>query len=141
MYPGGQGAGGDRPDVGLLRLHSTFRHDLKIYASDEGRVQMTAAAFAKGLLALDGELAPILVQMVKSANTNGLLDNDVDSTKEQQKVKQTLHDLLAIDRPFASEDHDIVSREMKIWLMNCSLNERIDCTNTITFVDYIVGFY
>jgi inositol-hexakisphosphate/diphosphoinositol-pentakisphosphate 1-kinase len=32
---------------GLLRLHSTFRHDLKIYASDEGRVQMTAAAFAK----------------------------------------------------------------------------------------------
>ena len=32
---------------GLLRLHSTYRHDLKIYASDEGRVQMTAAAFAK----------------------------------------------------------------------------------------------
>ena len=31
-----------------FRLHSTFRHDLKIYASDEGRVQMTAAAFAKG---------------------------------------------------------------------------------------------
>ena len=35
------------PGLGLLRLHSTFRHDLKIYASDEGRVQMTAAAFAK----------------------------------------------------------------------------------------------
>jgi hypothetical protein len=33
---------------GLLRLHSTYRHDLKIYTSDEGRVQMTAAAFAKG---------------------------------------------------------------------------------------------
>lgn len=110
MYPGGQGAGGDRPDVGLLRLHSTFRHDLKIYASDEGRVQMTAAAFAKGLLALDGELAPILVQMVKSANTNGLLDNDVDSTKEQQKVKQTLHDLLAKDRQFTEEDYETVSR-------------------------------
>lgn len=42
MYPGGQskGLGGD--GLGLLRLHSTFRHDLKIYASDEGRVQMTA---------------------------------------------------------------------------------------------------
>lgn len=39
-YAGTQG-------LGLLRLHSTFRHDLKIYASDEGRVQMTAAAFAK----------------------------------------------------------------------------------------------
>ena len=31
---------------------------------------MTAAAFAKGLLALDGELAPILVQMVKSIKKN-----------------------------------------------------------------------
>ena len=31
-----------------------------------------------GLLALEGELTPILVQMVKSANTNGLLDNDCD---------------------------------------------------------------
>ena len=111
MYPGGQGVVGDRPDVGLLRLHSTFRHDLKIYASDEGRVQMTAAAFAKGLLALDGELAPILVQMVKSANTNGLLDNDVDSTKEQQKVKHTLHDLLAKDRNFTQEEYDTVKHE------------------------------
>lgn len=35
------------PGCGLLRLHSTYRHDLKIYASDEGRVQMTAASFAK----------------------------------------------------------------------------------------------
>lgn len=35
------------PGCGLLRLHSTYRHDLKIYASDEGRVQMTAAAFTK----------------------------------------------------------------------------------------------
>lgn len=108
MYPGGQGAGSDQSDVGLLRLHSTFRHDLKIYASDEGRVQMTAAAFAKGLLALDGELAPILVQMVKSANTNGLLDNDADSTKEQQKIKQTLHELLARDQDFTLEDYETV---------------------------------
>ena len=35
------------PGCDFLRLHSTYRHDLKIYASDEGRVQMTAAAFAK----------------------------------------------------------------------------------------------
>jgi inositol-hexakisphosphate/diphosphoinositol-pentakisphosphate 1-kinase len=40
---------------GLLRLHSTYRHDLKIYSSDEGRVQTSAAAFAKGLLDLEGE--------------------------------------------------------------------------------------
>ena len=69
--------------LGLLRLQSTFRHDLKIYASDEGRVQMTAAAFTKGLLDLEGELTPILVQMVKSANTNGLLDNDSQVARQQ----------------------------------------------------------
>ena len=70
--------------LGLLRLHSTYRHDLKIYASDEGRVQMTAAAFTKGLLALEGELTPILFQMVKSAHTNGLLDNDCAASGVQQ---------------------------------------------------------
>lgn len=32
---------------GILRLHSTFRHDMKIKASDEGRVMKTAAAFTK----------------------------------------------------------------------------------------------
>ncbi|GFS15254.1 inositol hexakisphosphate and diphosphoinositol-pentakisphosphate kinase, partial [Elysia marginata] len=49
LYPGGQGSNGqfEAPGLGFLRLHSTFRHDLKIYASDEGRVQMTAAAFTK----------------------------------------------------------------------------------------------
>lgn len=41
MYPEGPGGG-------ILRLHSTFRHDLKIKTSDEGRVMKTAAAFAKG---------------------------------------------------------------------------------------------
>ena len=35
MYPGGQGQYAGQ-GLGLLRLHSTFRHDLKIYASDEG---------------------------------------------------------------------------------------------------------
>ncbi|XP_075397451.1 inositol hexakisphosphate and diphosphoinositol-pentakisphosphate kinase 2 isoform X5 [Tenrec ecaudatus] len=95
------------PGCGLLRLHSTYRHDLKIYASDEGRVQMTAAAFAKGLLALEGELTPILVQMVKSANMNGLLDSDSDSLSScQQRVKARLHEILQKDRDFTAEDYE-----------------------------------
>ncbi|KAK7126228.1 hypothetical protein R3I93_021573 [Phoxinus phoxinus] len=107
MYPGGQGDYAGFPGCGLLRLHSTYRHDLKIYASDEGRVQMTAAAFAKGLLALEGELTPILVQMVKSANMNGLLDSDSDSLSScQQKVKARLHDILQKDRDFTTEDFE-----------------------------------
>ncbi|GIY22700.1 hypothetical protein CDAR_203983 [Caerostris darwini] len=106
MYPGGQGEYAGTQGLGLLRLHSTYRHDLKIYASDEGRVQMTAAAFAKGLLALEGELTPILVQMVKSANTNGLLDNDCDASNYQNMVKQRLHETLQIDREFTEEDYE-----------------------------------
>ncbi|XP_050976726.1 inositol hexakisphosphate and diphosphoinositol-pentakisphosphate kinase 2 isoform X3 [Labeo rohita] len=107
MYPGGQGDYAGFPGCGLLRLHSTYRHDLKIYASDEGRVQMTAAAFAKGLLALEGELTPILVQMVKSANMNGLLDSDSDSLSScQQKVKARLHEILQKDRDFTPEDYE-----------------------------------
>ncbi|ROL43951.1 Inositol hexakisphosphate and diphosphoinositol-pentakisphosphate kinase 1 [Anabarilius grahami] len=107
MYPGGQGDYAGFPGCGLLRLHSTYRHDLKIYASDEGRVQMTAAAFAKGLLALEGELTPILVQMVKSANMNGLLDSDSDSLTDcQQRVKARLHEIMQKNKDFSEEDYN-----------------------------------
>ncbi|XP_038606048.1 inositol hexakisphosphate and diphosphoinositol-pentakisphosphate kinase 1 isoform X7 [Tachyglossus aculeatus] len=107
MYPGGQGDYAGFPGCGLLRLHSTYRHDLKIYASDEGRVQMTAASFAKGLLALEGELTPILVQMVKSANMNGLLDSDGDSLSScQHRVKARLHSILQQDAPFSPQDYE-----------------------------------
>ena len=61
MYPRYGPAGG-----GLLRLHSTYRHDLKIYSSDEGRVQTSAAAFTQGLLDLEGDsLTPILVRCIR----------------------------------------------------------------------------
>ncbi|XP_077329484.1 inositol hexakisphosphate and diphosphoinositol-pentakisphosphate kinase 1 isoform X19 [Lithobates pipiens] len=133
MYPGGQVSGkipalgcsspidcGDYagfPGCGLLRLHSTYRHDLKIYASDEGRVQMTAAAFAKGLLALEGELTPILVQMVKSANMNGLLDSDSLSSC-QQKVKAHLHEIMHKDAEFTKDDQERLAPTSSISLIN-----------------------
>ncbi|GAU99688.1 hypothetical protein RvY_10649 [Ramazzottius varieornatus] len=103
MYPG-SGESSDKQGHGLLRLHSTLRHDLKIYASDEGRVQTTAAAFAKGLLALEGELTPILVQMVKSADTNGLLDNDLDARESGNIVKKRLKSILKKNADFSEED-------------------------------------
>ncbi|XP_031424899.1 inositol hexakisphosphate and diphosphoinositol-pentakisphosphate kinase 2 isoform X2 [Clupea harengus] len=119
MYPGGQGDYAGFPGCGLLRLHSTYRHDLKIYASDEGRVQMTAAAFAKGLLALEGELTPILVQMVKSANMNGLLDNDIDSLSScQHRVKGRLHEIMQKDQDFTDEEYDKLSPTASCSLMN-----------------------
>ncbi|XP_063781971.1 inositol hexakisphosphate and diphosphoinositol-pentakisphosphate kinase 1 isoform X13 [Pseudophryne corroboree] len=134
MYPGGQDGNtptlgcsspvdsGDYagfPGCGLLRLHSTYRHDLKIYASDEGRVQMTAAAFAKGLLALEGELTPILVQMVKSANMNGLLDSDSDSLSScQQKVKAHLHEIMQKNAEFSEEDQEKLAPTSSTSLIN-----------------------
>ncbi|CAJ0593139.1 unnamed protein product [Cylicocyclus nassatus] len=110
LYPGIRRADGksspeDTQGLGFLRLHSTYRHDLKIYASDEGRVQMTAAAFAKGMLALEGELTPILMQMVKSANTDGLLDDDCHARDFQTELKGYLHQALQVDREWTPEDY------------------------------------
>jgi inositol hexakisphosphate/diphosphoinositol-pentakisphosphate kinase len=85
MYPRAGPAGG-----GLLRLHSTYRHDLKIYSSDEGRVQMTAAAFAKGFLDLEGELTPILASLVRTVNTTSLLDHADPVNDTMHKLKQRL---------------------------------------------------
>ncbi|KAJ1285668.1 hypothetical protein BS78_03G295200 [Paspalum vaginatum] len=78
---------------GLLRLHSTYRHDLKIYSSDEGRVQMSAAAFAKGLLDLEGELTPILVSLV--SKDSSMLDGLQDGTVDINEAKARLHDIIA----------------------------------------------
>jgi hypothetical protein len=76
MYPSAEH---EDDGAGLLRLHSTFRHDLKIYSSDEGRVQVTAAAFAKGLLQLENDIPPILASLVRKDDfVNKLLD-DVSS--------------------------------------------------------------
>ncbi|XP_068711833.1 inositol hexakisphosphate and diphosphoinositol-pentakisphosphate kinase 2-like isoform X2 [Montipora foliosa] len=105
IYPGGHGQYSKFSGCGLLRLHSTYRHDLKIYASDEGRVQMTAAAFAKGFLALEGELTPILVHLVRSdKNTTEMLDTSSDAAKTLGKVKHRLHEMLHSSKDFEEED-------------------------------------
>ena len=89
MYPTEGPDGG-----GLLRLHSTYRHDLKIYSSDEGRVQMSAAAFVQGLLDLEGRsLTPILVSLVKKDAS--MLDAFGKSTCEKiAAAKALLYDHL-----------------------------------------------
>eukprot|EP00298_Acanthocystis_sp_HF-20_P014398 c20755_g1_i1.p1 GENE.c20755_g1_i1~~c20755_g1_i1.p1 ORF type:complete len:1055 (+),score=441.22 c20755_g1_i1:44-3208(+) len=80
---------------GLLRLHSTMRHDLKIYSSDEGRVQMTAAAFAKGFLDLEGQLTPILATLVyKDEQASTMLDDSGRGESLTKEVKDRLKKLL-----------------------------------------------
>ncbi|XP_065877943.1 inositol hexakisphosphate and diphosphoinositol-pentakisphosphate kinase VIP2-like isoform X4 [Euphorbia lathyris] len=84
MYPG--------EGTGLLRLHSTYRHDLKIYSSDEGRVQMSAAAFAKGLLDLEGQLTPILVSLV--SKDSSMLDGLDNASIEIRAAKDRLNEII-----------------------------------------------
>lgn len=51
-------------------------------------------------------MTPILVQMVKSANMNGLLDSDSDSLTDcQQKVKARLHEIMQKGQEFTEEDY------------------------------------
>lgn len=90
MYPGPDGGG-------VLRLHATYRHDLKIKASDEGRVMKTAASFTKGLLELEGQLTPILVSLVRveeksrqilDSGGNAEIKNETDKCKAQLDLLQ-----------------------------------------------------
>uniref|UniRef100_A0A1X7UU03 Inositol hexakisphosphate and diphosphoinositol-pentakisphosphate kinase n=1 Tax=Amphimedon queenslandica TaxID=400682 RepID=A0A1X7UU03_AMPQE len=104
MYPGGEGEYSLLPGSGFLRLHSTYRHDLKVYASDEGRVQLSAAAFTKGLLDLEGNMASILAHLVKmDQNTTDMLDTSSDAAESLNRVKQDLHQMLQSTRDFDAE--------------------------------------
>jgi len=97
MYPDPSGGG-------ILRLHSTFRHDLKIKTSDEGRVMKTAAAFAKGMLELEGELPPILVSLVhKEKESNHMLDpsGNKEVKKMLEKCKTQISTTLQADKDFS----------------------------------------
>jgi hypothetical protein len=90
----------------MFLLQSTYRHDLKIYSSDEGRVQMTAAAFVKGFLDLEGELTPILASLVRTVYSSSLLDDADPASDVMTRIKKRLMKALttAIDprQPVAS---------------------------------------
>jgi inositol hexakisphosphate/diphosphoinositol-pentakisphosphate kinase len=81
---------------GLLRLHSTYRHDLKVYSADEGRCQRTAAAFTKGLLMIEDDLTPILSSFVDSGEnavkmldvSKSILNNDEIITNSFQSLQK-----------------------------------------------------
>ena len=82
MYVEDEGSGG------LLRLHSTYRHDLKCYTSDEGRCQKSAAAFLKGLLFLEGPLAPVLAIMVRNdEKVQKMLNDSSDANSHLENIK------------------------------------------------------
>ena len=106
MYPDASGGG-------ILRLHSTFRRDLKIKTSDEGRVMKTAAAFAKGLLELEGDLPPILVSLVhKEKGSMHILDpsGNKEVKLELDECKDRISENLQRDIDISSASEDKLTR-------------------------------
>ncbi|CAK9014582.1 unnamed protein product [Durusdinium trenchii] len=79
--------------AGLLRLHSSFRHDFKIYSSQEGRCLITAAAFTKGFLELDGDIIPILVSLVHSEGYGQAVLDEPIPKKVRTSVKEQIEDM------------------------------------------------
>ena len=70
-YAGTQG-------LGLLRLHSTYRHDLKIYASDEGRVQVAFALISMHFCA--SSIIAFLVVNKKTVSLHIAIDSLLSSS-------------------------------------------------------------
>ena len=119
MYPDPASGGG------VLRLHATYRHDLKIKASDEGRVMKTAAAFTKGLLELEGNLTPILASLVTvEEKDRKMLDkggND-EIKDDMDRCKEHMASLLQSD---AIMTEDLAQRVAP----NCSKSLKVTKTN------------
>ena len=99
MYPASEDG------AGLLRLHATFRHDLKIRTSDEGRVMKTGAAFTKGLLELEGDISPILVSLIHRGRSDvNMLDRA--GPRQKQRSSSVVRRYL-LRAPVASEARSV----------------------------------
>ena len=98
---------------GLLRLHSTYRHDLKCYSADEGRCLKTAANFLAGLLQIEGNIIPIITSMVTSDEKNNkLLDMSSDEIHEiKSKIKKKLSECLNYDGPIKDKFNSMFTKE------------------------------
>ena len=103
----------DTEQNGLLRLHSTYRHDLKCYSADEGRCLKTAASFLKGLLQLDGPIIPIISSMVVSdEDRNKLLDVSSDDLHEfKEKIKKQMSECLNYDGNIKDKFNSMFTKE------------------------------
>ena len=122
---------GDNNDKGegLLRLHNTYRHDLKCYSSEEGRCLKSAAAFLQGLLQLEGNLIQIIYSMVwKDEKINKLLDVDSTSIETNRKgVKNNLNEFCNYNGQLKEKYINYVKGDdMKLQKPFIQLTEKID---------------
>ena len=126
FYPSGSGV--DKGE-GLLRLHNTYRHDLKCYSSEEGRCLKSAAAFLQGLLQLEGNLIQIIYSMVwKDEKINKLLDVESTSIETNQKeIKKNLNKFCNYNGQLKEKYINYVEGDdMKVHRPFINLTEKID---------------
>ena len=111
FYPPGKNDKGD----GLLRLHNTYRHDLKCYSSEEGRCLKSAAAFLQGLLQLEGNLIPIITSMVwNDEQINKLLDvNCTSCDLNRREAKKNLNDFCNYDGKLKEKYINFINKEKR----------------------------
>ena len=125
FYPSGSIEKGE----GLLRLHNTYRHDLKCYSSEEGRCLKSAAAFLQGLLQLEGNLIQIIYSMVwKDEKINKLLDVDSTSIEtNKRKVRSNLNEFCNYNGQLKEKYINYVEGDdMKLQKPFINLTEKID---------------
>ena len=122
LYPSGPENGDD-----LLRLHATYRHDLKCYSSEEGRCLKTAAAFLQGLLQLEGHLIPIISSMVRRDETiGGILDVSCTEIESLRKtVKSNLNDFCNYDGVLSDKYSSIVNKDIDNTNKNTKANTQV----------------
>jgi inositol hexakisphosphate/diphosphoinositol-pentakisphosphate kinase len=134
MYPHPSGGG-------VLRLHSTFRHDLKIKASDEGRVMKTAAAFTKGLLELEGNLTPVLVSLVQVEEKNSqMLDHCGNSEIKvlMDMCKSHMDRVMQLDREMTPEMFEEIA-PAKMLSVHESLSKIRNPKKTLEYMHELLG--
>ena len=135
----------DAPGGGILRLHSTFRHDLKIKTSDEGRVMKTAAAGAKGLLELEGEIPPILVSLVhKEKDSIHMLDpsGNKEVKRELEICKKKINENLQRDVDFdktSVEEHEQIVGPVELTSIHTALREVKNPRKALFAIRAVVG--
>ena len=125
FYPAGSNDKGE----GLLRLHNTYRHDLKCYSSEEGRCLKSAAAFLQGLLQLEGNLIQIIYSMVwKDEKINKLLDVDSNSIETNRtSLKNNLNEFCNYNGPLKEKYTNYVNGDdMKFQKPFIKLTEKIE---------------
>lgn len=111
VYPAYQ----NKEEDGLLRLHSTYRHDLKVYSSDEGRCMKSGAAFLQGLLQLDGSIIPIIFSMIRKDDPvlNILDDCNKEVAEMKKEIKNNLSDMLHYNGLLSDKYKEFILKQEK----------------------------